>query len=181
MADSTWSKSLSLVIKVAFWAWARAARRTGPGCLVLEAHPERSFGEILVSETKDLRHEKSKKNPVPGWVARGYVGRRVDATLKKRRSADRRPCGLRFFLRFTLPKPRAGAGLRELPYGQGKNRGPQRRGSALPEHIRGWRPDASGRPRNPGNISVTASYRGLFWLPWHRHSCLCAMHGMHPP
>jgi hypothetical protein len=30
----------------------------------------------------------------------------------------------------------------------------------FPEHIRDWRPEASMRPTNPGNISVTASY------PW---------------
>jgi hypothetical protein len=76
------------------------------------------------------------------------------------RSADRRLCGLRFFLRFTLPNPIAALCFRHLWFFVLKSRGPQRRGSALHEQIRGLRPDGSARPTNTGNISATGSY------PW---------------
>jgi len=59
------------------------------------------------------------------------------------RSADRRLCGLRFFLRLTLPNPRGDPCFWDLGFFLLKNRGPQRRGSALPPQIRAF--ESKGR------------------------------------
>ena len=47
--------------------------------------------------------------------------------------------------------------------------------------LNGGTPMHRGAPRTRAASLSPRPIRGLFWLPWHRHSCLCAMHGMHQP
>ena len=45
--------------------------------------------------------------------------------------------------------------------------------------LTGGSPMHRGVPRTRATSLSPRPIRGLFWLLWHRHSCLCFMHGMH--